>query len=157
LWLEIPSLGVKTSIVGVPATSDGWDLTWLGNQIGYMYGTSYPTWNGNTGLTGHVYLADGTPGPFVNLRTMVWGQQVIVHMGGQQYIYQVQDVRRVWPDDLSVLKHATVSTLTLITCQGYNEAENDYKYRIAVRAVLINVIPEAPTATTETPYPFRNK
>ncbi|HTX91496.1 MAG TPA: sortase, partial [Anaerolineales bacterium] len=150
LWLEIPALGVKASIVGVPANSSGWDLTWLGDQIGYLYGTAYPTWTGNTGLTGHVYTADGKPGPFVNISKLVWGQEVIVHMGGQKYIYQVQDVRRVWPEDLSVLKHATVPTLTLITCQGYNQADNDYRYRIAVRAILVSIEPEIP-------FELRNK
>jgi LPXTG-site transpeptidase (sortase) family protein len=137
LWLEIPTLGVRVAIVGVPASGTGWDLTWLGSQAGYLAGTAYPTWSGNSALTGHVYLADGQPGPFVNLRTLSWGQQVIVHMDGLKYIYKVQDVRRVWPDDLSVLAHADVPTLTLITCQDYNQAKNEYEYRIAVRAVLV--------------------
>jgi LPXTG-site transpeptidase (sortase) family protein len=143
LWLEIPSLGVSTSIVGVPLGSGGWDLTWLGEQAGYLNGTAYPTWSGNTGITGHVYLADGSPGPFVDLHTLVWGQQVIVHMGGQRYIYEVRSMRRVWPDDLSVLQHADLPTLTLITCQGYNPAADDYRTRIAVRAVLVDIQTEA--------------
>jgi LPXTG-site transpeptidase (sortase) family protein len=142
LWLEIPSLGVKARIVGVPATSGVWDLTWLGDQIGYLYGTSYPTWSGNTGLTGHVYTPNGKPGPFANLHTMTWGQQIIVLMDGQQYIFEVRYVRRVLPDDLSVLGHAATPTLTLITCQGYDQAENDYHYRVAVRAVLVQILPD---------------
>ena len=142
LWLEIPALGVKVQIVGVPSNSTSWDLTWLGDQAGYLDGTAYPTWSGNTGITGHVYLSNGKPGPFVNIHTLYWGQQVIVHMDGQKYIYEVQDVRRVWPNDLSVLRHADVPTLTLITCQGYDEAENEYRYRIAVRAVLVSVQPD---------------
>jgi LPXTG-site transpeptidase (sortase) family protein len=142
LWLEIPSLGVTARIVGVPATSGAWDLTWLGDQIGYLYGTSYPTWSGNTGLTGHVYLPSGKPGPFANLHTMTWGQQIIVHLAGQQYIFEVRSVRRVLPDDLSVLGHAATPTLTLITCQGYDQAENDYHYRVVVRAVLVQILPD---------------
>jgi LPXTG-site transpeptidase (sortase) family protein len=135
-------LGVKMAIVGVPSTANGWELTWLGDRAGYLDGTAYPTWSGNTGITGHVYLPNGKPGPFVNLHTMVWGQQVIVHLDGQKYIYEVRSVRRVWPDDITVLGHAELPTLTLITCQGYNEAASDYRYRIAVRAVLIKIEPE---------------
>ncbi|MEW6093931.1 MAG: sortase [Chloroflexota bacterium] len=142
LWLEIPALGVEIPIVGVPLEIDGWDLTWLGDQAGYLEGTAFPASVGNSGLTGHVYLANGQPGPFVNLHTMHWGQSVIVHFNGSRYIYKVQTVRRVWPDDLSALKHAEDPTLTLITCQGYNENDGSYRYRIAVQAVLVDIQPE---------------
>jgi LPXTG-site transpeptidase (sortase) family protein len=151
LWLEIPDLGVRVAVVGVPASGEGWDLTWLGSQAGYLAGTAYPTWTGNSALTGHVYLANGQPGPFVNLRTLSWGQQVIVHMDGLKYIYKVQDVRRVWPDDLSVLAHADVPTLTLITCQDYNQAKNEYQYRIAVRAVLVTTETDDSTGPVSRP------
>jgi LPXTG-site transpeptidase (sortase) family protein len=149
IWLEIPALGARMTIVGVPADSaEGWNVTWLGDRAGYLEGTAFPTWAGNTGITGHVYMPNGKPGPFVNLHTMVWGQQVIVHMAGQQYVYEVRSVRRVWPQDISVLDHAELPTLTLITCQGYDESENSYHYRIAVRAVLIKVEPEGGASTT---------
>ena len=46
LWLEIPSLNVKTSIVGVPQTGDTWDVTWLGSQAGWLAGSAYPTAHG---------------------------------------------------------------------------------------------------------------
>jgi LPXTG-site transpeptidase (sortase) family protein len=147
LWLEIPALGVQVPIIGVPTSSTGWDLTWLWDQAGYLEGTAYPTWTGNSVLTGHVYLSDGSPGPFVNLKALYWGQKVIVHMGGQKYIYQVQDVRRVWPDDNTVLVHQDVPTLTLITCQDYDQAKQSYRYRIAVRAVLVVVEPDTDGAS----------
>jgi len=143
LWLEIPTLDVEMPIVGVPIKDSGWDLTWLGNRAGYLEGTAYPTWPGTTGITGHVYLANGKPGPFINLHTMIWGQKIIFHMDGQQYVYEVREVRRVWPGDLSVLSHSDYPSLTLITCQGYNQAENDYLYRVAVRAVLVKILPES--------------
>jgi LPXTG-site transpeptidase (sortase) family protein len=139
LWLEIPTLGVQMPIVGIPANSQGWDLTWLGDDAGYLEGTAYPTWPGNTGITGHVTLPNGKPGPFANLSTLYWGQQVVLHMNGQKYIYEVRSVRRVWPQDISVLNHAEYSTITLITCQGYNSLENTYAYRVAVQAVLMRV------------------
>jgi hypothetical protein len=41
-----------------------------------------------------------------------------------------------------VLSHSDYPSLTLITCQGYNQAEDDYLYRVAVRAVLITILPE---------------
>ena len=139
LVLEIPALGVKTPITGVPMGSNGWDLTWLSNQAGYLAGTAYPGTSGTTGITGHVYLADGSAGPFVNIHKMYWGQKIFIHMGGEKFIYEVREVRRLWPNDISALKHSDTPVLSLITCQGFDEATGEYKYRIAVKAVLIRV------------------
>jgi LPXTG-site transpeptidase (sortase) family protein len=84
-------------------------------------------------------LADGTPGPFVKLNTLGYGDQIIVHLGGQKYIYEVRQNRRVSPGTTSVLQHEDLPWLTLITCQTYNETLGDYLYRIVVRAVLVRV------------------
>jgi LPXTG-site transpeptidase (sortase) family protein len=142
LWLEIPVLGVKVSIMGIPQSASGWDLTWLWDQAGYLEGTAFPTHAGNSAITAHVTLSNGQPGPFANLYTMYWGQRVIIHAYGQQYIYEVREVRRIWPGNLSVLRHEDQSWLTLLTCYEYNEQAGDYRYRIAVRAVLVKVILE---------------
>ncbi len=137
LWLEIPRLGLKTPIVGVPLTASGWDVTWLGNMAGWLNGTAYPTWAGNSVITGHVYEADGSPGPFVAVNTLTWADQVIIHMGGDRYIYEVREVLRLKPDDLSILKHEERAWVTLLTCRSYDEATDSYRYRVAVRAVLV--------------------
>jgi LPXTG-site transpeptidase (sortase) family protein len=73
------------------------------------------------------------------LHTLIWGQQVILHIDGLEYVYQVRDVRRVVPDDLSILGHAENPTLTLITCLGYDQEQASYRYRVAVRAVLVAI------------------
>jgi len=39
----------------------------------------------------------------------------------------------------AVIKHEDLPWVTLITCRGYDEASNSYRYRVAVRAVLVNV------------------
>ncbi|NJD59076.1 MAG: sortase, partial [Anaerolineae bacterium] len=139
-WLEIPALNVKASIVGVPIDQGSWQLDWLGGQIGYLAGTAFPTWNGNSVLTAHVYNANGLPGPFVNLGKMRWGQQVIIHAWGQSYIYEIRSVQnRVNPNNTSIITHEEKPWLTLITCQGYDEDSDSYKWRIVVRAVLVKV------------------
>jgi sortase (surface protein transpeptidase) len=64
---------------------------------------------------------------------------VIVHLDGFEYVYEVRSVRRVMPGDLSVLGHSDTPVLTLITCQGYDPYGNAYRYRVAVRAVLVAI------------------
>ncbi|MFL7870192.1 MAG: sortase, partial [Anaerolineales bacterium] len=139
LWLEIPKLGVKTSIVGVPKNAGSWNVDWLWEQAGWLEGTAFPTWQGNSVLTGHVYLSNGKPGPFIDLSKLRFGEQVIVHAFGQRYIYEVRTNHIILPDDLSVLKHEERAWLTLLTCKGYEESNNSYKYRIETRAILIKV------------------
>ncbi|MGA9396752.1 MAG: sortase, partial [Anaerolineaceae bacterium] len=142
LTLEIPILGVNIPIVGVPLVDQEWDLTWLWNKAGWLNETAYPTWNGNSVMTGHVYLPNGLPGPFLNLDKLEWGDQIIVHANGLRYIYQIRAVNTVKADDMSAFKHEEKSWVTLITCKEYNETTDTYKKRIVVQAVLVEITKE---------------
>ncbi len=139
LSLEIPSIRVKTPLVGVPSDLGGWRLDWLWDQAGYLEGTAFPTLPGNSAITGHVYLPNGKPGPFVNLSTLKYNDKIIVHAWGQRYLYQVRSVLEVRPENISVISHEDLSWLTLVTCQDYDEASDSYSMRVAVRAVLVKV------------------
>lgn len=138
--LEIPALQTEVPVLGVPVSADGWDLSWLSNQVGYLTGTAYPTWNGNSVLTAHVYLADGSPGPFAELNRMGWGSQVVVRAYGERYLYEVREVKTVAADDTAIVfQHEERPWLTLVTCQGYDPERGDYRSRLVVRAVLVKV------------------
>ena len=142
LTLEIPKLGLKLDVVGIPKTNDGWDTTWLSGQSGYLEGSAFPSWKGNSVLTGHVYLADGRPGPFARLGSLNWGDQIIINAYGGRFVYQVRELKKVAPDDLSVLGHKEDPWLTLLTCQDFDPASHSYLKRLAVSAVLINADPK---------------
>jgi LPXTG-site transpeptidase (sortase) family protein len=140
LVLEIPALGVKTPIVGVPYANGTWDVRWLGSQAGYLDGTAFPTWNGNSVITAHVYNYNGKAGPFVYLNQLRWGDKVIIHAFGQKYTYEVRTTAYLKPTDTkSVLKHEDKAWVTLLTCREFDEKTNTYKRRVAVKAVLVSV------------------
>ena len=139
MTLEIPSLDVRMEIVGVPQSGDGWDVRWLEGRAGYLEGTAFPTWQGNTGLAGHAVLPEGQPGPFARLNTLAYGDRVIIHAWGQRYIYEVQDNSMVAPDQLEVLNHEDLDWVTLITCQSFDPVSGKYRWRRVVRAVLVDV------------------
>lgn len=141
IWLEIPRLNLQIPIVGIPQNSRGeWDITWLTTQAGWLNGTSFPGAAGNSVLTSHVYNADGTNGPFVNLKTLIWGDKIILHSMGNSFVYEVRKANLVSPYAVpSVMKHESQPWLTLITCQGYNEQTNLYDYRNVVKAILIKI------------------
>jgi LPXTG-site transpeptidase (sortase) family protein len=140
--LEIPSLEMKTSIVGVPFRNGGWNVAWLGGQAGWLEGTSFPTWDGNSVITSHVYLSNGLPGPFVHLGKLKYGDKVLIHAYGQKYTFEVRSNVVVAPNDESVFKHEERPWLTLVTCREYDEKTNAYRKRVVVRAVLVNVVDE---------------
>lgn len=140
LRLDIPAASVKTEVVGVPPSVDGWDLDWLSTQAGYLSGTAFPTHAGNSVLTAHVYLPDGSPGPFVNLHRVKYGDRVSLFAWGQRYIYEVRAVQTISPQDSpAVFQHEELPWLTLVTCQGYDPQTNRYNSRLVVRAVLLKV------------------
>ncbi len=151
VWLEIPSIGVTMPIVGVPLADGDWNVSWLASEAGWLNGTAFPGWNGNSGLTGHVTLPNGKPGPFTKLGKLQWGDKIIVHAFGEIYIYEVRENRTIKPYSTSVLQHEEEAWLTLITCKSYNESTNTYADRIAVRAVLVKV----QTETTSNPVEKR--
>jgi LPXTG-site transpeptidase (sortase) family protein len=139
LTLEIPTLKVELPIVGVPLQNGIWDLTWLWNQAGWLQGSAYPTYDGNSVLTAHIYLPNGQPGPFVNLAKLSWGQEVAIVSNGLRYVFQVREVGKVNPNDMTVFRHEEKPWLTLLTCKEYDENTNSYRSRLVVRAVLVRV------------------
>ncbi len=141
LTLEIPSLGVNAPIVGVLKSDDSWDVSWLGNSVGWLEGSAFPTWQGNTVLTGHVWNADNTPGVFNQIKTLKYGDRFYIHAYGQTYVYEVRENVQLW--GLSrvdkVFQHKELDWVTLLTCEGYNPLTGDYLFRRMVRAVLVEV------------------
>ena len=142
MWLEIPKLNLEIPIVGVPLIESGWDVQWLGEQAGYLAGTAFPTWAGNTAITAHVWNADNTPGPFVNLKELQHGDQFSIHAYGQVYTYEVRDNVLIPPDRMNVFEHSDYDAVNLLTCENWSADAGEYRYRRAITAVLVDVAPE---------------
>lgn len=139
LQIVIPVINLKTSIVGIPFKAGDWDVSWLQNQVGWLNGTSYPTWSGNSVLTAHAVNSDGRPGVFTQLKNLKAGEYIFVESAVYRYIYKVVSNELVQPDDTSVLRHEEKPWLTLVTCDTYDEKSGAYLLRVAVRAVLVDV------------------
>jgi LPXTG-site transpeptidase (sortase) family protein len=141
LTIKIPVLKVNSSIVGVESKQGSWDVSWLQNQVGWLNGTAYPTWKGNSVLTGHVVNADGKAGIFSKLKSLGIGEYIFVYNAGYRYAYKVVSNVMVQPTDSSVMQHADKSFLTLITCDTYDEKTATYLHRVVIGASLIDVRP----------------
>ncbi len=143
LRLEIPKLGLNLPIVGVPSTNSDWDVTWLGRNAGWLNGSAFPTWNGNSVITAHVWDALNQPGPFAKLKDLKYGDQIKVYAFGKVYTYEIRETFSIAPNDQSkVFKHEERSWITLLTCEDYKELSKTYSHRRVVRAVLVSVTEE---------------
>lgn len=134
--LSIPTAGVNSPIVDVYLNGDSWDVSLLGNYAGHLQGTGWFGKPGNIGVAGHVELADGRPGIFARIEQLDLGDPVLLTLNQVEQRYQVTAVKRVAPDDLTVLYPSAIDQITLITCDygSYNFLQNAYQERIVVIA-----------------------
>ena len=139
LTIKIPSIKMSAPIVGMDFKDGMWDASWLQNQAGWLEETAYPTWSGNSVISGHVVGADGKPGVFYRLKYVVKGAYVYVYNSGYLYTYQVISKEVVQPHSVGVLEHADEPMLTLLTCDQYDIKTGAYKHWVMVKAVLVDV------------------
>ena len=139
LYVEIPKLGVEQPIYYVPVTKEGWDVSGLGNGVGYLVGTAYPTTSGNSVLSAHNYLPSGLAGPFVDLKTLGYGDIVKIRNNGLVYVYEVNYNQLVSPSYAKLISQDGYDKVTLVTCERWNESKGEYDYRRIVQAVLVKI------------------
>ena len=140
--LDIPVLKLKMPVVGVPLKDNTWDVNWLLNQAGWLEGSAFPGFSGNSVLTSHVTLSYGQAGPFANLHKMKTGDMIFVYAFGNQYIYEIKSVRELDATDPSIMQHEDKSWLTLVTCAEYSEEAATYLKRLVVKAALVQAQPQ---------------
>lgn len=140
LLLSIPKIDVSIPIVGVPQSEGSWEVTWLGNSAGYLAGSAFPTWAGNTVITAHVWNAYNQPGPFSELKTLKYGDQFQIQAWGKTFTYEVRENELATKKNMGVVfRPEQYDWVTLVTCEFYNPFTRDYLFRRVVRAVLVSV------------------
>jgi sortase A len=115
-----------------------WDIRSLGKNAGHLQGTPLPDEGGNTVLSGHVEMADGSAGPFAPLKQISVGDVVEVTIQGQAWRYSVTEIITTTPDALQYVFPTDDDRLTLITCGNYDFLSNAYPDRLVVIATRIS-------------------
>ncbi len=91
-------------------------------QFGVIHypGTARPGQQGNIVVTGHSSYFPWDPGRFKDVFAVLHdvrkGDQILLYNNQKRYIYEVSEIKKVWPSDLDVLQPSTDNKLTLITC-----------------------------------------
>ena len=92
----------------------------LQNGVVHYPGTSLPGQHGNVVVTGHSSYFPWDPGRFKDVFALLHdvevGDKVVIYYKQQKYIYEIDEIEVVTPDDIDVLKQTPEDTLTLITC-----------------------------------------
>lgn len=137
--LAIPSLGIEQTIVTVPIQDGEWNVSALGEQVGWLEGTGrVPATAGAPVLVGHMTYPDANllaQGAFAYLQEIRLGAEVVYEVDGERYVYEVVEVGRIAPADVSALYAADGETLFLLTCTDWNDQSRVYENRLLVRAV----------------------
>lgn len=92
----------------------------LQDGVVHYPGTSLPGQTGNVVITGHSSYFPWDPGRFKDvfalLHDVVVGDKIVVYYKQDKYLYEVDEIKIVLPEDISVLKQTPQNKLTLITC-----------------------------------------
>ena len=139
--IVIPAMNLDTVARYVPYSDDTWLIGGLRWEIAWMGDTSWPGLGSNTGLAGHVDFADGSAGPFWNLKDLKAGDQVVVYTQRNIFVYQVRAQKIVEDSDLSVIDPSDTPQITLITCTNWDSGLRMYVKRLVVFADLVSVQP----------------
>ncbi|MEK7086044.1 MAG: class D sortase, partial [Patescibacteria group bacterium] len=127
--LIIPRINQNLPIVKVSSESlikRDWDTLEkdmqeaLKDGVVHYPGTSLPGQTGNVVITGHSSYFPWDPGRFKDvfalLHDVVEGDKIVIFYNQDKYIYEVDSIKVVLPEDIEVLKQTTDDRLTLITC-----------------------------------------
>jgi len=139
--LVIPKLGLDNSVVYAPFDGLTWQISELGENIGWMENTSIPGLGSNTALSAHVTADDSSEGPFKHLQDLDTGDIVEVFTDEKVYTYAVSGQEIVSDTDFSIIEPTIDPQLTLITCSGWHVGLATYLERLVVYSDLVDVQP----------------
>ncbi len=138
--------GPPLAIVRIPALDlqvpllEGTDDLVLNRGVGRIVGTARPGELGNIGIAGH------RDGFFRGLKDIGEGDTIELETLTATDIYRIDKITIVTPQDVHVLEHQSVPTLTLVTCYPFYFVGKAPK-RYIVSATLIESDSVATSAT----------
>jgi sortase A len=125
--LRIPKIGLRATVV------EGVGLDQLKRGPGHYQETPLPGQKGNAAIAGHrtTYGA-----PFHNVDKLANGDQIIVKTLQGEFVYEVDSIKIVRPDEVDVLADKGDNRITLTACHP--------KYSARQRIIISGVLKGAP-------------
>lgn len=136
--LHLTRLKLSWPIQTIPITAGVWDVSSLGEQVGHLAGTGrVPADEHPIVLVGHMtfpLLNQLEQGAFAQLDQLLLGDVFTYQFEGVVYTYEVAQVGRVSPAEVSRLLEGDGTTLLLVTCTDWNFFTYSYDNRLVVQA-----------------------
>ena len=139
--LMIPALGLDAEVKYVPFDGLSWLITGLRQEVAWLGGSSWPGLGSNTVLAGHVTIAGLGNGPFRFMENLNPGEIIVLYTEQNRYTYQVREQFTVDPVDIGITQPTVKPQITLITCTGWDDADEFYRSRRILVADLVRTDP----------------
>ncbi|HVN52935.1 MAG TPA: class F sortase [Anaerolineaceae bacterium] len=142
--VNIPALRLDATLLAVPWTGSDWDISNLGENVGWLQNTPALQLGENSVIVGHLDLVSGAAGPFAHLGHIAQGDEIQVSLGNRLFIYRVVEKFVVADSARFVTWTKFPSQLTLITCY-WNSWDPDlmaYRKRLVITTRLERVEPQ---------------
>jgi LPXTG-site transpeptidase (sortase) family protein len=110
--IEIPRLSVHLPIYGANLDNNHWETTEIG--VSYLVSSPAPGQVGNSVMYGHNW-----PNLLGNLRHIVPGDEIVIHMGEEPIKFAVTYTMVVPGSNTTVYQETADTRLTLYTCTGF--------------------------------------
>lgn len=137
--LVIPALNLDVPVLLAPVYGDTWQVNHLDQAVGHLQGTAAPGSDSNLVLAGHVTLAAGVSGPFVNLAKLPPGAMMLVYAGDEIFYYVADTAATVDTGAVEVTYPSSTGQITLITCINWSREQGRYLERFIVRGHLLKI------------------
>jgi len=140
--LLVPAIHLDEQIVAIPLTAAGWDVSRLAFHVGWLESTGVKP-NDRTAMAfiGHVTISAAQNGPFAELQNLKALDEIIYRSGGSDYVYAINSLQHIKPEDVSRLYQPKGDHLLLVTCTDWNYLTEAYEGRLLVDAVLAKQVP----------------
>jgi sortase A len=105
--VSVPQLRIRVAVF------DGTDELTLNRGVGWIPGTAHPGTQGNVAIAGH------RDGFFRALKDIKLGDEIRLETTTGSFLYHVDHLEIVSPQEIRVLRNREVDSLTLVTCYPF--------------------------------------
>jgi sortase (surface protein transpeptidase) len=111
----VPNLGVDVEVKPAKIISGVWEV--FPDTASFGLGSAVPGETGNT-----VIFAHARKGLFLPLEKITNGTKIYVMTPKNWFSYKVTEIKKVSPNDISIIEPTLDETLTLYTCSGFADS-----------------------------------
>lgn len=112
--ISIPELFIELPVRRAEVIDGYWEV--FEDSAGWGSGSGVPGETGN-----QVIFAHARDGLFLPLLYVEKGMEITVSTQAETYVYEIMEIKEVYPNQIEVIQPTNTETLTLYTCSGFQD------------------------------------